>query len=136
MNTPSTIELFDRWELVWHEARYDLIPGCLASQYLRHDQKGDRTVSSDAYAAEIREVHEARPGIRVLVFDHAFSEDRAWFRFAFQWTDVQTSHVQNQAGFQSYRIAGGKLVETWLSLQPVGSSWPDPVAQRSWTSPL
>jgi hypothetical protein len=38
------------------------------------------------------------------------------------------------AGLQSYRIEGGKLVETWLSIQPIGSSWPDTIAQEYWTS--
>jgi len=38
------------------------------------------------------------------------------------------------AGFHPYRIERGKLVETWLSLQPVGSFWPDTVAQKNWTS--
>jgi hypothetical protein len=38
------------------------------------------------------------------------------------------------AGFQSYSIEGGKLVETWLSIQPIGSSWADTIAQEHWTS--
>ncbi len=37
------------------------------------------------------------------------------------------------AGFQFYRIEGGKPVETWLSLQPIGPSWPDAIAQEHWT---
>jgi hypothetical protein len=36
---------------------------------------------------------------------------------------------------QSYRIEAGKLVETWLILQPLGSAWPDAIAQKHWTSP-
>ncbi len=128
-------DLFNRWEKVWHDGQYDLIPACVGETYIRHDQKGDRTVTRDAYAAEIQEVHKARPGIRVVVYDHAFGDGRAWFRFAFKWTD-QTSHEpQSQAGFQSYRVEGGKLVETWLTMQPLGSAWPDKVAQTHWTSP-
>jgi hypothetical protein len=34
---------------------------------------------------------------------------------------------------QSYRIEGGKLVETWLSMQPLGSIWTD-TPQEHWTS--
>jgi len=131
----ALIELFDRWERVWHEDQYDLIPSCVGPEYIRHDQKGDRTVTRAAYAAEIEQVHKDRPGIRVVVYDHAFLGDRAWFRFAFKWTDPKTGEPQSQAGFQSYRVAGGKLVETWLSMQPLGSAWPDAVAQAHWTSP-
>lgn len=129
------IDLFNRWEKVWHEEQYDLIPDCVGENYIRHDQKGDRTVTRDEYAAEIRLVHKARPGIRVVVYDHAFEGNRAWFRFAFKWTDPESGKPQSQAGFQSYRTEGGKLVETWLSMQPLGSVWPDKLAQEHWTSP-
>jgi hypothetical protein len=102
--------------------------------YIRHDQKGDRTVTRAAYTAEIEQIHKERPGIRVVVYDHSFGGDRAWFRFAFKWTDPATGEPRSQAGFQSYRTDGGKLIETWLSMQPLGSAWPDSVAQEHWTS--
>jgi predicted SnoaL-like aldol condensation-catalyzing enzyme len=129
------IDLFDKWEQVWHEERYDLITSCVEENYIRHDQKGDRTVTRDAYAAEIQQVHKARPGIRVVVYDHSFEGNRAWFRFSFKWIDPETGESCSQAGFQSYRIEDGKLAETWLVLQPLGSAWPDKVAQEHWTSP-
>ena len=129
------VALFNRWERVWHEGQYDLIPGCVGPEYIRHDQKGDRTVSRADYAAEIEQVHKDRPGIRVVVYDHAFEGDRAWFRFALKWADPKTGEPQSQAGFQSYRTDGGKLVETWLSMQPLGSARADAAAQAHWTSP-
>jgi len=76
--------LFDRWERVWHEGRYELVPSCVAENHIRHDEKGDRTVTRDAYAAEIAATHKERPRIRVVVYDHSFSGDRAWFRLAFK----------------------------------------------------
>ena len=84
------INLFNRWEQVWHEGKFDLVPGCVAESYIRHDQKGDRTVTRDAYAAEIANIRKDRPDIRVVVYDHSFVGDRAWFRFAFKWTDAQS----------------------------------------------
>jgi len=128
-------DLFDRWERVWHQGQYDLIPGCVAPNYIRHDQKGDRSVSREKYAAEIAKVHEARPDIRVVVYDHTFEGDRAWFRFAFKWNDPKTGEAQTQAGMQSYRVVDGKLAETWLILLPLGSAGSDAVAQEHWTSP-
>ena len=83
-------DLFDRWERVWHQGQYDLIPSCVEPTYIRHDQKGDRSVTREQYATEIAKVHEARPGIRVVVYDHSFQGDRAWFRFAFKWNDPKT----------------------------------------------
>jgi len=76
-----------------------------------------------------------RPGIRVAVYDHMFVGNRAWFRFTFSWRDPNTGEPLTQAGMQSYRIESGKLAETWIVLQPVGSAWPDVVAQEHWTSP-
>ena len=29
MSVEVTRDLFDRWELVWHEDRYDLVPSCV-----------------------------------------------------------------------------------------------------------
>jgi hypothetical protein len=128
-------DLFDHWELVWHKGHFDLVPLCIAPHYIRHDEQGDRTVTREAYAVEIAKIREERPDIRVVVYDHSFEGDRAWFRFAFKWTDQKTGEPRNRAGMQSYRIENGKLAETWLSMQPLGSAWTDAVAQEHWTSP-
>jgi hypothetical protein len=68
-----------------------------------------------------------------VVYDHSFAADRAWFRFSIQWTDPKTAEKQSRAGMQSYRIEEGKLVETWITMRPLGTSWTD-VAQERWTS--
>jgi len=128
------IDLFDRWERVWHEAQFDLVPSCVCAHYIRHDETGDRTITRDAYAAEIAKTKKERPGIRVVVYDHSFTGDRAWFRFAFTWPDPATGEPRSRAGMQSYRIEDGKLAETWLALFPLGSTWTD-TPQEHWTSP-
>jgi len=126
-------DLFDRWERVWHKGQYDLVAQCVQPNYIRHDEAGDRAVTREAYAAEIAKTRKERPDIRIVVYDHTFVGDRAWFRFAFKWTDAKTGE-HTQAGMQVYRIADGKLVETWLTLLPLGTAWPDAVAQEHWTS--
>jgi hypothetical protein len=127
-------DLFDRWERVWHEGQYDLVPSCVAENYIRHDEGGDRTVTREAYAAEIAQIRNERPDIRVVVYDHSFVGDRAWFRFAVKWHDSKTGEPRSRAGMQSYRIEAGKLAETWLVLQALGSAWTDAVSQEHWTS--
>ena len=134
MTVETVRALFDRWERVWLKGEFDLIPECLGSHYLRHEEAGDRTVTREAYAAELAAFREERPGIRVLVYDHAFTDDRAWFRFAFVWPDPATGAPRSRAGMQSYRIEDGRLVETWIALLPLGSAWTDAVAQERWTS--
>jgi hypothetical protein len=136
MSNESVVrDLFDRWEQVWHEGQYDLIPSCVGPEYIRHDEKGDRTVTREAYAAELAATREERPGIRVVVYDHSFTDSRAWFRFSFKWPDPKSGEPRSRAGMQSYRIEGGKLAETWITLHPLGSEWTDADAQERWTSP-
>ena len=96
-----TGDLFDRWELVWHEDRHDLVPSCVGPTYIRHEATGDRTVTAESYAAELTKMKEARPGVRVAVYDHMFVGDRAWFRFTFRWRDP--TRLSKNSGF-------GKLV--------------------------
>jgi hypothetical protein len=56
-------DLFDRWELVWHEDRHELIPTCVAPTYLRHEAAGDRTVTSESYGPELKKLKADRPGL-------------------------------------------------------------------------
>ena len=130
----ESVDLFDRWARVWHEGQYDLIPGCVAQVYIRHDESGDRTVTPEAYAAEIATARRERPHTRFVVYEHTFSGDRAWYRFTLSWTDADTGETRTRAGMQLYRIEAGKLAETWLTLLPLGTEWPDEVAQETWTS--
>jgi SnoaL-like domain len=133
--TTNLGDLFDRWERVWHEGQYDLILGCVGPTYIRHDEAGDRTVTRDAYAAEIARTREQRPHLRFVVYDHSFVGNRAWFRFTLKWTEGNTGETRTRAGMQVYRIENGKLAETWLEFQPLGSAWTDAAAQEHWTSP-
>ena len=128
-------ELFDRWERVWHEGRHELIPSCVGSPYIRHNEIGDRTVTPEIYAAELAAIRQERPDIRIEVYDHSFSDNRAWFRFSFKWTDPRTGEPCGRAGMKSYRIEDGRLAETWVSLLPLGTAWTDALAQERWTSP-
>jgi hypothetical protein len=61
--------MFDRWERVWHEGQYDLIPECVAPVYIRHDEAGDRTVTREAYEKEIAKARQERPHTRFVVYD-------------------------------------------------------------------
>jgi hypothetical protein len=126
--------LFDRWERVWHEGRFDLVPACVAPHYIRHDEMGDRVVTREAYAAELAKLKAERPDVRIRVYDHALLAEAAWYRFTMIWTDPASGETRSRAGLQSYRIENGLLAETWVVLQPMGSAWNDTAAQETWTS--
>jgi hypothetical protein len=59
-------DLFDRWERVCLEGQYDLVSSCIGPTYIRHDEAGDRTVTLEAYAAEIAKTRQERPHLRSL----------------------------------------------------------------------
>ncbi|MBS2127066.1 ester cyclase [Burkholderia thailandensis] len=126
--------LFDRWERVWNHDELDLVPTCVAPQYLRHEEAGDRIVTPESYAAEIVKLKKERPDFQIVAYDHAFQGDRAWYRVGMTWTDQSSGQVQTRACVQGYRIEDGKLVETWVMFRPIGSSWGDVVAQPTWTT--
>jgi hypothetical protein len=77
---------------------------------------------------------EKKDATRFVVYDHEITADRAWFRFTLMWNDASTGQKRTRAGMQVYRIEGGKLAETWLTLLGLGSAWPDVAKQERWTS--
>lgn len=123
--------LMDRWDIqVWREGRDELIPDCLNERYIRHEQtgarSGDRIVTREAYAAEIRQIR-ALPDVRFEVHERSIVGDRVWTRFTMTWTDRESGKPQSRTGLQEYRIENGKLAETWVLLSSAESRWPEDV---------
>ena len=71
----------------------DLVPSCVAENEILDDQKGDSTLTRESYAAKITKFREERLDIRVIAYDHSFAGDRAWFLFAFKWTDERLARL-------------------------------------------
>lgn len=93
-------------------------------EYIRHEPAGTRTVTGE----QVREELNAR-GYAVQWEYNAFAEGDIAF---VTWVARDTPRG-DMSGVQAYRVAGGKLVETWLSgiapvaweLCPVGKGDPD-----------
>ncbi|MBV9577670.1 MAG: helix-turn-helix transcriptional regulator [Chloroflexi bacterium] len=90
---------------VWQEGRYELIPGCVAAVYTRHEPSGTREVTPEAYAAEIAIARERLPGLRFDVHDHAIAGDRAWFRSTMG--SVEPASEQRRARADGYILCPG-----------------------------
>jgi SnoaL-like domain len=108
-------DLLDRWVRVWHEGQYDLVPGCVAPQYIRHDEIGDRVVTPETYAAEIAATRKAMPGLRFVIHDRTFQGDRIWIRSTLKWTDKDSGELRTLAAMQVYRVEGGEA--DWLGVE-------------------
>ncbi len=133
MSREAVCELFDNWERVWNERQLDLLPDCVAPVYIRNEEAGRRSVSPQQYADELATLQKNRPGLRIGVFDHEITDDSAWFRFSMTWNDAQTNEAHIRSGFQQYRIADGKLAETWVAFLAAGGTWTDTPPQDRWT---
>jgi hypothetical protein len=111
MSEETTLrDLFDRWERVWHEGQYDLIPDCIGPYYVRHDEAGDRTVTREAYAAQIAKFRQERPHTHFVAYDHTFNGDRAWFR-----SSGLMQRPARHAPEQACRFTGSRLA-SWRRL--------------------
>ena len=125
LDTASINKLFDRWDKVWRDGQYELMSSCVTPNYIRHDLQGDRIITRDDYAKEIKKIRTAYPDIQFLIHDRSIDADRVWIRYTLKYTDPKTGKIVNQKGMQEYRIDQGKLTETWLVLQDAGTEWPE-----------
>ena len=125
--TKEVRAIFDRWEEVWHHGKLELVSETVGPSYVRHEPQGTRTVTPEEYREEIAASRKKLPDIRFTMHDQATQGDKAWFRWTLNGTDAQTGKPVTEAGLQVYRVANGRLVETWwavLSLQSE-ATWGD-----------
>ena len=118
-------DLLDRWLRVWHHGEYDLVAGCVAPQYIRHDAVGDRVVTRETYAAEIATTRKALTDLHFIVHDQTLQGDLIWIRTTLRWTDKNSGELRTIPSLQVYRIEDGKFAETWLLSKDVGAAWSD-----------
>jgi hypothetical protein len=101
MSEESVRDLFNRWERVWHEGRYDLVAECLAQVYIRHDESGTRRVTPEECKNEVAAMRRERPNTRFVVYDHDIAGDRAWFCLTLMWADPSTGESRTRAGLSN-----------------------------------
>lgn len=110
----------------WYGMRGDWtrVPELAGPEYIRHEPAGTRTVTGE----QVREELNAR-GYTIQWEYTAFAEGD----IAFVTWVARNTPQGDMSGVQAYRVACGKLVETWLSgiapvaweLCPVGEGDPD-----------
>jgi len=120
------VRVFQRWiQEVWHDGRVELVPELVGPTYVRHEAKGSRTVTAAQYAAEISSVRRALPGVHFLVHDCTAAGDRLWVRWTMVGAVAATGDTMRRMGLQGYRLESGRLVETWMLMEPTNAVWPD-----------
>ena len=113
------------WRQVWNEGRLDLVSEALAASYIRHEPNGTRTVTMEQYREEIAAMQKRIPNINFTFHDEVITDNTWWVRWTLNGTNAETSEPAARSGLQVYRIANGRLVETWWALHGGGPNWGD-----------
>jgi len=101
--------LLRRWyDEMWARCDFDLIPELAGPRYTRHDVGGTRTVSAEEYRDQLKQTSSGWTISDFHYFlmaegDYVTSIGTWKINGAMQWDWVQT-----------FRVEGGRLVETWL----------------------
>jgi hypothetical protein len=66
--------------------------------------------SRKAYAVELAAIRQERPGIRVVVYDHSFADERSVVSLSFKWLDPKTGGHAVEQGCK----ATGSKTASWL----------------------
>ncbi|MBE7519066.1 MAG: nuclear transport factor 2 family protein [Thermoflexaceae bacterium] len=119
MTAETTLNTIHAWYDIANHGDSRRVLALAGPEYIRHEPDGTRAVTVYEYAAEVRQLIQTRG---VLRWEYqAFAEGDVAFV-----TWIAHGHRDGpMSGVQAYRVAGGKLVETWLSaIAPV--AWPAP----------
>ena len=128
--TEEVRAIFDRWDEVWHHGKLELVSETVGPSYVRHGPRVTRTVTPEGYREEIAATRKKLPDIRFTIHDGAAQGDKAWLRWTMNATNAETGKPVTEAGLQVYRIANGRLVETWAATLSSQSILPEVPGDR------
>ena len=115
----------DHWLQIWHEKRLELVTETLGVNYVRHEPNGTRTVTAEQYRDEIGATQERIRDVHFKIEDEAITDRTWWLRWTMTGTNTETGEPVTRAGLQVYRVADGRIVETWAATHEFGSTWGD-----------
>jgi predicted ester cyclase len=126
IETNANAETFQKWvDDVWHAGKLGLVKDLVGQEYVRHEAKGTRSVTPAQYTDEIVATRNWLPNIRFIIHECTATGDRVWTRWTMVGTDPKTGMEVRRMGTQIYRLAGARLVETWILVLPTDSAWPE-----------
>ena len=86
---------------------------------------GTRTVTAEQYREELAALHRRIPDIHFNIEDEAITDSTWWVRWTMTGTNTETGEPVTGALLQVYRVAGGRIVETWFASGGIDSTWGD-----------
>jgi steroid delta-isomerase-like uncharacterized protein len=96
----------------------DIANETLADDFLDHDGPGGRPIDRDGDRAMMRAMQERFPDLRVTIEDMIAEGDKVVCRNVWRATDPASGKKIQFKGIVIWRLADGKLVERWASVEP------------------
>ena len=107
-----------RWyDEMWSHCAFELVPEIAGPTYTRHDFGGTRTVTAEEY----------RDSLRATVKDWKISDFHYFLMAEGDYVTAIGTWLVNGAmrwdWVQTFRIANGRIVETWLPAMATEGKW-------------
>ena len=100
---------------VWNKGRVDLVPGLVADPCPRHDPGKFEMMTLAHNLERINGARARFPGIHFTNEDLVVDGDRVAARWTMRYTDPASGEARVVTGVEMFRVAEGKIVETWNS---------------------
>ena len=117
MGAEETKAVLRRWyDEMWSQKNPDLVTELAGPEYVRHEPNGTRTVTAAEYQEQLR-TFMPNMDVQDLRYEMVAEDDRVVAIGSWQLNGAKQTWVQ------CFRVANGKLVETWLSGIAADTEW-------------
>ena len=96
----------------------DIAYETISDDFLDHDGPGGRPIDRDGDRAMMRAMQERFPDLQVTIADMIAEGDKVVCRNVWRATDPGSGNQIQFKGIVIWRLANGKLVERWASVDP------------------
>ena len=110
------------WRKLWIDADPDGIDELIHDPYVRHSCDGDATMRPGEYADHITRITSHLRGTAVDVAHLAEVDDMIYARFTLRGMNLTTGSPVSVAWIGQYRVADGKLAESW-TIRQTDAAW-------------
>jgi predicted ester cyclase len=101
-----------------NQKKLDVADENLAPEFVDHDGPGGKQVNREEDKAMMRSMHARYPDLHVTIEDTIAEADKVVCRNVWRMTDPSSGKKISFKGIVIWRLAGGKIVERWASVEP------------------